>query len=571
MARRLALVTLVAAGVALALVALFVVRSGEDASPEPAAVEEPAEIEARGDALARRRALRRHGARTRGRRARRGPGRPRVRPRRRQLRALRDRRPADDGFAVTPGTPSICGGPSSCVACRPPVSRPASPPATSSRPRGSGSPAPAQRRRATSADVVTTPMPFVRVYSRFTAHRAQEPTEDQRPGRPTSSRCRQRRTGSLPGSSSPCSSSARRSPRWPGSSSGIWPGPRACSEPEPELEPELPPAPPSEPARAGAHLARAVDPGRRRGRSAPRARARRRGARARGLGRPGSRSNRSSACLVRGRPSGERDDPARCAGSYRAPAGGGERVSERERPCGLAGAAAAWWTRTMRTRSPLPRGARGSCASPWAARPWRSSSPRRPPHAELETREPGLIPSGTTGVVVVDLSLSIADEDYAGGQTRVPPARRREREHRPGRLLGCRVRAASARHAGIRAPADAEAARGAEARAAGEPVDADVPRRHQDLVLARARAPHARAGRRALGRDPPRQRPRDRTGRRACAGANGRQPAPELDRAARARPRAFDRRPADLPGAPAGGCIRGRRDAGAEDGEVGGR
>jgi len=30
----------------------------------------------------------------------------------------------------------------------------------------------------------------------------------------------------------------------------------------------------------------------------------------------------------------------------------------------------------------------------------------------LETREPGLIPSGTTGVVVVDLSLSIADEDY---------------------------------------------------------------------------------------------------------------------------------------------------------------
>jgi len=31
---------------------------------------------------------------------------------------------------------------------------------------------------------------------------------------------------------------------------------------------------------------------------------------------------------------------------------------------------------------------------------------------ELETRERGLIPSGTTGVVVVDLSLSIADEDY---------------------------------------------------------------------------------------------------------------------------------------------------------------
>ncbi|MDQ3672585.1 MAG: VWA domain-containing protein [Actinomycetota bacterium] len=31
---------------------------------------------------------------------------------------------------------------------------------------------------------------------------------------------------------------------------------------------------------------------------------------------------------------------------------------------------------------------------------------------DLETRERGLIPSGTTGVVVVDLSLSIADEDY---------------------------------------------------------------------------------------------------------------------------------------------------------------
>lgn len=31
---------------------------------------------------------------------------------------------------------------------------------------------------------------------------------------------------------------------------------------------------------------------------------------------------------------------------------------------------------------------------------------------DLETREQGLIPSGTTGVVVVDLSLSIQDEDY---------------------------------------------------------------------------------------------------------------------------------------------------------------
>jgi hypothetical protein len=30
----------------------------------------------------------------------------------------------------------------------------------------------------------------------------------------------------------------------------------------------------------------------------------------------------------------------------------------------------------------------------------------------LETRERGLLPSGTTGVVVVDLSLSIADDDY---------------------------------------------------------------------------------------------------------------------------------------------------------------
>jgi von Willebrand factor type A domain len=30
----------------------------------------------------------------------------------------------------------------------------------------------------------------------------------------------------------------------------------------------------------------------------------------------------------------------------------------------------------------------------------------------LETREEGLLPSGTTGVVVIDLSLSIADEDY---------------------------------------------------------------------------------------------------------------------------------------------------------------
>ncbi|MGH3134303.1 MAG: vWA domain-containing protein [Gaiellaceae bacterium] len=32
--------------------------------------------------------------------------------------------------------------------------------------------------------------------------------------------------------------------------------------------------------------------------------------------------------------------------------------------------------------------------------------------SNLETREGGLLPSGSTGVVVVDLSLSIADEDY---------------------------------------------------------------------------------------------------------------------------------------------------------------
>jgi von Willebrand factor type A domain len=32
--------------------------------------------------------------------------------------------------------------------------------------------------------------------------------------------------------------------------------------------------------------------------------------------------------------------------------------------------------------------------------------------SNLETREQGLLPTGTTGVVVVDLSLSIADEDY---------------------------------------------------------------------------------------------------------------------------------------------------------------
>ena len=32
---------------------------------------------------------------------------------------------------------------------------------------------------------------------------------------------------------------------------------------------------------------------------------------------------------------------------------------------------------------------------------------------DLDTRERGLLPNGTTGVVVLDLSLSIADEDYA--------------------------------------------------------------------------------------------------------------------------------------------------------------
>lgn len=32
---------------------------------------------------------------------------------------------------------------------------------------------------------------------------------------------------------------------------------------------------------------------------------------------------------------------------------------------------------------------------------------------DLDTRDPGLLPRGTSGVVVIDLSLSIADEDYA--------------------------------------------------------------------------------------------------------------------------------------------------------------
>ena len=74
-----------------------------------------------------------------------------------------------------------------------------------------------------------------------------EPTRDRRPGLSTSSRSQRRRTGSPPASSWHCSSRPQRSPRSRASSSGIWPGLRACSEPEPEPEPELPPAPPLSP------------------------------------------------------------------------------------------------------------------------------------------------------------------------------------------------------------------------------------------------------------------------------------------------------------------------------------
>ena len=114
---------------------------------------------------------------------------------------------------------------------------------------------------------------------------------------------------------------------------------------------------------------------------------------------------------------------------------------------------------------------------------------------DLETQERGLLPSGTTGVVVIDLSLSITDNDYdtlRGVFRRLIDG---GREHRARRLLGRLVRAASARNARVPAPSGASAARPSAARAARESVDADIPRGHADLVGAPAGEDDARARR----------------------------------------------------------------------------
>ncbi len=66
----------------------------------------------------------------------------------------------------------------------------------------------------------------------------------------------------------------------------------------------------------------------------------------------------------------------------------------------------------MRMRSPPPRGGPGCCESALGSAAVALVVASAASARGLETREHGLIPSGTTGVVVVDLSLSIADEDY---------------------------------------------------------------------------------------------------------------------------------------------------------------
>ena len=158
-------------------------------------------------------------------------------------------------------------------------------------PARSRSPRPA-RAPGTSADVVAGAVAVLRLLAlRVGTRRATD--EHRSRGRPTSSRCPAVSYRRPPALLVACCSSAQRSLALAGLGARLSRlAARAPPAPEPEPEPE--PRTMLSPARAGAHAARAVDPGRRRGRPAARARARRRGARARRVGRPGSRADRAT-------------------------------------------------------------------------------------------------------------------------------------------------------------------------------------------------------------------------------------------------------------------------------------
>ena len=271
MVRRLALVALVAAGVALGLVALFVVRSGEDESPQPDAAAELARHRGTSHARTGGGALRRHRARTCGCRARRGPGStpspsaspPSSRPSRSSARR--------GAFAGMPGTPSICAG-RFALRCLSGHVRPLGrvrPLRVSSRAgqvhrdgRGCGG----RERRASSR-----PRCPPSASTRASRPWAPERTRDRRPGRSTCSRCRPRRTGSPPASSSRCSSSGAALAAIVGVFLGYLAWPPRVPQAGAGTRARAPAGAAPEPARAGAHPARAVDPGRRRGRPTARA------------------------------------------------------------------------------------------------------------------------------------------------------------------------------------------------------------------------------------------------------------------------------------------------------------
>ena len=129
---------------------------------------------------------------------------------------------------------------------------------------------------------------------------------------------------------------------------------------------------------------------------------------------------------------------------------------------------------------------------------------------DLETRERSLLPSGTTGVVVIDLSLSITDNDY--DTLRGVFRRLIEEDASIGLVVFSDVSyellppgtPASQLRPVLRLSS-------AAARAARESVDADIPRGHADLVGAPAGEDDARARRSTPWIGPARERPRDRT------------------------------------------------------------
>ena len=230
------------------------------------------------------------------------------------------------------------------------------------------------------------------------------------------------------------------------------------------------------------------------------------------------------------------------------------RGSAGSRTCSQGDAARS--TRTTSAPSRALPGAHASSASRSRVRQSRSSSPLTATARGLDTREEGLLPSGTTGVVVVDLSLSIADEDYHACAARSGASSPRTRASassssptwptsscRPGRLRpSCKpmLRLLIPPRLGN----------------AGQSMDTDVPGGDADLDGSRARAWNARARQREGGLDPPRERPGDGARRRPGGRVDGRRAPPELDRAARLRARPFERRARALRRVPRPGRVR---------------